>query len=187
MTLLLVSDRKDLTEKLKKLLTEQGYLVGTAVSAPDAGNTLDATPYDLVLLVSPLEGALGDALAKTLTEKSSATVIILAPLEIADRMREKVAGKGIFVVDIPLKKQELLDTLKAAAVSSERIRSLFSENASLKKQLAEVKLIEHAKVLLVECLKLSEDQAHKYLEREAMELRQSRVEVAKRVISTYQS
>ncbi|MBQ8063853.1 MAG: ANTAR domain-containing protein [Clostridia bacterium] len=38
---------------------------------------------------------------------------------------------------------------------------------------------------MVECLKLSEDQAHKYIEREAMELRQSRVEVARRIILTY--
>ena len=102
-------------------------------------------------------------------------------------MREKLAGKGVLLATTPLRNDEFFSTLTAGVVLSKRTRGLQEENERLRAKLSEQKTVEHAKLLLVECLKLSEEQAHKYIEREAMELRESRVEVARRIISTYQS
>ena len=51
----------------------------------------------------------------------------------------------------------------------------------------DLKIVDRAKLLLVTCLNMSEDQAHRYLEKQAMDMRISRVEVAKQVIKTYQN
>ena len=51
----------------------------------------------------------------------------------------------------------------------------------------DIKLVDRAKLLLVTCLNMSEEQAHRYLEKQAMDLRVSRLEVAKQVIQTYQN
>ena len=61
------------------------------------------------------------------------------------------------------------------------------ENAELKTMVEDLKLIDRAKLLLVTCLNMTESQAHRYLEKRAMDLRVSRVEVAKQVIQTYQN
>ena len=95
--------------------------------------------------------------------------------------------QGVLLATTPLRKHEFFSTLTAGVVLSQRTRGLQEENERLRAKLSEQKTVEHAKLLLVECLKLSEEQAHKYIEREAMELRESRVEVARRIISTYQS
>ena len=125
--------------------------------------------------------------ARVYTASSSVEGRTLAQEHDCDVMREKLAGKGVLLATTPLRKHEFFSTLTAGVVLSKRTRGLQEENERLRAKLSEQKTVEHAKLLLVECLKLSEEQAHKYIEREAMELRESRVEVARRIISTYQS
>ena len=134
-----------------------------------------------------MEGALGDEPAVQLSRLTGASVIVITPEKVAEQMREKLAGQGVLLATTPLRKHEFFSTLTAGVVLSKRTRGLQEENERLRAKLSEQKTVEHAKLLLVECLKLSEEQAHKYIEREAMELRESRVEVARRIISTYQS
>ena len=50
-----------------------------------------------------------------------------------------------------------------------------------------MKIINRAKFLLISCLNMSETQAHRYLEKQAMDLRISKLQVAKQVIQTYEN
>lgn len=192
MNVLLVSEDRDLSEKMTSVLTQwfeerEGvpFTIASAPSSVEGRHLAREEDYDVILLYTPLEGSLGDETAKQFASLSAATVVVITPEKVAARMREKFAGEGILLTTTPLRKHEFFSTLTAAAVCSERTRTLLEENAQLRAKLAEQKTIEQAKLLLVECLKLSEEQAHKYIEREAMELRTSRVEVARRIISTY--
>ena len=192
MNVLLVSEDRDLSEKMSSVLTQwfeerEGvpFAITFAPSSVEGRHLAREEDYDVILLYTPIEGSLGDEMAKQFASLSAATVVVITPEKVAARMREKLAGEGILLTTTPLRKHEFFSTLTAAAVCSERTRTLREENAQLRARLAEQKTIEQAKLLLVECLKLSEEQAHKYIEREAMELRTSRVEVARRIISTY--
>lgn len=194
MNLLLICDRVDIREKLTQVLTpfvenhsEKPSQVFTATSSIEGRTLAQEHDCELILLYAPLEGNLGDKTAVQLTELTGASVVVIAPEKIADPMRCKLAGHGVLLATTPLRKHEFFSTLTAGAILGERTRELRAENERLREKLAAQKTVEHAKLLLVECLKLSEEQAHKYIEREAMELRQSRVEVARRIISTYQS
>lgn len=194
MKILLVCDRADVTEKFTAVLTSwaeerdgEPLVLRAAASSVEGRALAQEQAFDAVLLYSPLEGALGDELAVRFSRLSAATVVLILPAKVTGPMRKKLTGKGILVTQTPLKKHEFFSTLAAAFVCSERTRALFEENEQLRAKLEEQKTIERAKILLVECLKLSEDQAHKYIERESMELRESRLDVARRIISTYQS
>jgi response regulator NasT len=59
------------------------------------------------------------------------------------------------------------------------------ENEKLKHIVEDMKIINRAKFLLISCLGMSELQAHRYLEKQAMDLRISKQQVAKQVINTY--
>ena len=61
-----------------------------------------------------------------------------------------------------------------------------SENVQLKSRLEEIKLIDRAKCVLMQCLAMSEPQAHKFIERQAMDLRISKKRVAEQVLNTYE-
>ncbi len=47
-------------------------------------------------------------------------------------------------------------------------------------------MISRAKCVLMQCLAMSEPQAHKYLEKQAMDLRISKKNVAEQVLTTYE-
>ena len=49
-----------------------------------------------------------------------------------------------------------------------------------------MKIINRAKFTLMQCLTMSEEQAHRYLEKQAMDMRISKLDVARRVLSTYE-
>ena len=192
MNVLLICDRGELSEKLNSVLVQwfeerehMNFSMDTAAALVEGRTLVRENDYDVILLYTPIEGLLGDEPAFQLAGLSPATVVVITPEKVADRMRERLKGKGILLTTTPLRKHEFFSTLTAAAICSERTRTLIEENERLREKLSEQKTIEQAKLLLVECLKLSEDQAHKYIEREAMELRQSRVEVARRIILTY--
>ena len=71
------------------------------------------------------------------------------------------------------------------AASQARLRECQQENARLRQKLEELRIISRAKCLLVEYLHLSEEQAHKYMERQAMEERKTRRAVAEEVLREY--
>ena len=50
-----------------------------------------------------------------------------------------------------------------------------------------MKLVNRAKILLMQNLRMTESQAHHYLEKQAMNLRKSKYDVALRVLKTYEN
>ncbi len=67
----------------------------------------------------------------------------------------------------------------------EHIQNLEAENARLREKLATEKLVCRAKCLLVERQSLTEAQAHRYIEKMAMDTQGTRRSVAERVIKMY--
>ena len=61
------------------------------------------------------------------------------------------------------------------------------ENVRLKKQIDDIRLINRAKYILMEYLSMTEAQAHRYLEKQAMDMRVTKAEVAKSILSTYEN
>ena len=51
----------------------------------------------------------------------------------------------------------------------------------------EIRIVNHAKWVLIRNLGLSEDSAHKTIEKQAMNTRSSKREVAEQIIKTYQN
>ena len=52
-------------------------------------------------------------------------------------------------------------------------------------KIQEIRLVTRAKWTLIQCLGMSEEEAHRYIEKQAMDNRISRREVAKRGLTTY--
>lgn len=67
-----------------------------------------------------------------------------------------------------------------------RLRRLESQANTLQRKLDDSKLVSRAKLLLVSRLKMSEQEAHKYIEKTAMDSSTSRREVAISIIRTYE-
>lgn len=186
---LIISDKDNISLSVSKLLKETyGDDSVDIVKSPLAGrNEAREHKHDVIILNAPIENDLGDELAGTIAKLTYASVIMLIPEQIADRVNARVTDLGIFVLDKPLRKEDFLHGTEAAVLSAHRTKVLYEENQDLKRRIKDLQVVDQAKVLLVEYLKLSESQAHKYITQQAMELRKTKGEVARSIIKTYQT
>ena len=95
----------------------------------------------------------------------------------------------MIIINYPLADEReyvLLCVLRFAIVTQKRIRAMRMRNRSLKDRLSEIKVIDRAKCLLMEHEQLSEAQAHRYLEKRAMDSQMSRLQVAEQLLKKYQ-
>ena len=60
------------------------------------------------------------------------------------------------------------------------------DEVTVEEKIEEIRLTNRAKWHLIECLSMTETEAHRYIEKQAMDLRLSKREVAENIIKTYQ-
>ena len=87
----------------------------------------------------------------------------------------------------PLNKALFLRTVRLAMVARRRLLEIKTENAGLHHKIEEIRLIDRAKCVLIQYLGLTEPQAHRYIEKQAMDRRVSRREVAAGILAAYET
>ena len=65
--------------------------------------------------------------------------------------------------------------------------NLQNENVRLQQKIQEIRMVDRAKCALIQYLHMSEPDAHRYIEKQAMDLRITRREVAEEILKTYES
>ena len=89
---------------------------------------------------------------------------------------------------------ELLNWVASAAITivcfaiCVWIKSMMTGSGSpdeVEEKIKEIRLVNRAKWLLIECLRMTEAEAHRYIEKQAMDLRISKREAAENIIKTY--
>ena len=127
--------------------------------------------FDLVLVNTPLPDEFGHELAQLAAGETTAGVILLAKAEIADSVAEKVEDDGVFVVPKPLSRVLFMQALRMTRAARSRLNGLQNENRRLQKRIEDIRLVDRAKCLLIECCGMSEPEAHSYIEQQAMNRR----------------
>ena len=82
---------------------------------------------------------------------------------------------------------ELAALARHVAVTRALLSGLTREKAVLQKKLEDMALQNRAKALLCRTLGFTEQRAHKYLEQQAMTMRITKTEAARRVLATYEN
>ena len=185
--ILLVSRKGKSKDMLVQLLEmDASTQIVTAYTEEDAMSHLEKTEFDLVIINSPLEGKTGVELATFAAEKYSAGILLAIQNKYANLVAQKVEPYGVLVVGKPIVKAFFNQAVKFAEVTRQRVLSLKEENMHLQIKLEEMKLINRAKCVLIQYLSMSEMQAHKYIEKQSMDMRMSKYNVAKRILKAYE-
>ena len=92
----------------------------------------------------------------------------------------------IVIVDAPLSDEggENLARSIAASVKG-KLRQLQDENAKLKQKIEDIRIIDRAKCMLISYLSLSEQESHRFIEKQAMDLRTTKRVIAEGILKTY--
>ena len=86
----------------------------------------------------------------------------------------------------PISEPDLLHILNLMVGVRERLRRMEKKTATLEEKMREIRILNRAKLALVSDLKMTEEDAHRYLEKQAMDRCVSKLEIAESVIATRQ-
>ena len=78
-----------------------------------------------------------------------------------------------------------VDICASSGATRGRMRQMEAKQATVEEKIEEIRLVNRAKWLLIERLGMTEPEAHRYIEKQSMDLRISKREAAKSVIKTY--
>jgi response regulator NasT len=116
---------------------------------------------------------------------SYSTVLLLVPNEHFDEISYRVEGYGILTITKPFEPFYFYNMIKIAIAVQYKVQILSSQTTKLKVKMEEIKLVNRAKMLLIQNLNMSEPEAHHYLEKEAMDRGLKRTAVAEEILKTY--
>lgn len=143
------------------------------------------TECDAVIVSTPLRSEFGLNFVAETSRKTTAPIIVLARADIAEDVQSRIKFTGAFVLAKPFPKSLLAQTVKMALVAKENINRLEQEKTELLGQLDDVKTIDRAKCCLIEYLNLTENQAHRHIQKLAMDTRRTQREIAEDILRTY--
>lgn len=157
-----------------------------AHSGTEARRIIGEEPYDIIIINAPLADEFGYELAMQAADNTLAGVLLLAKADVSETVEERVDRYGVTVLTKPVSKDDLYLTLKILCSNRHRLDKLLTNNKRLEDKIEELKLIDRAKCLLIMHEGMSEQDAHKFIEKKAMDLRISKQEVAQKIISLKQ-
>ena len=143
--------------------------------------------WDVVVINAPLGDESGLELAMELAHQSSAGVLLLVRADAAEAVTMRVRDDGVLVVAKPVARLMFDQALGFALAMRGRLLSVYAERERLEKKLAELRAISRAKCLLIERMGLTEEQAHRQMEKLAMDNRQTRLAVAQEILSRFEA
>ncbi len=186
---IIVSKNTSTTKTIADILRDEcGYAQIIPVSTGlDARTEISETDFELAVVCTPLDDEYGVELASDISHKGSTAVIILANSDKASDIQKKISSAGAFVLSRPLTKIMLVQAVNYVRVMRSEMIKLREANAELEKQLNETKIIDRAKCVLIQYLRITEEQAHKQIQKQAMDKRVKQIDVAKDILKTYEN
>ncbi len=181
---LIVSSVEQFFRQIVPLLPENDfYPVHRAGNSGQARRMLLDTPFDLVLINTPLEDDFGIRLAMDACSDSMAEVLLFVRSEKLEGIRDKMREAGVMTVGKPAPTSVVKQSLDMMCAQRERLRRLEKKQVSIDEKMQEIRLINRAKWALIENRKMSETDAQHWIEHEAMNRRKTKSEIAQELIS----
>ena len=143
--------------------------------------------FSMVFISAPLPDESGEDLARQIALNGISQVILAVKSEVYDPVSAVCEADGVFTISKPISKEILRQVLSLARTVHARLTKFRSENADLKDKLEDIRTIDRAKNILISSVRMSEYEAHRYIEKKAMDTRTSKREVSKQIIFDYES
>ena len=185
-SVLLISSSEKLTASVSSLLPPADYFpVHKTKNIAAAERMLAERSYDYVIINLPLPDESGIDFAIDTSNEKNSIVLLLVSMDIYEEIYEKVSRHGVFSIAKPITRQTFDLALRWLEVVRLRSRKTQAKTLSLEEKMAEIRLVNRAKLLLISEEKMDESEAHRYIEKQAMDHCRTRREIAEKVIAKY--
>ena len=138
--------------------------------------------YEILIINSPLNDENGISLAIDAVEINKMGVILFTPPQKYDEYYDKTHEFGILTLSNTVSNETFLQTLRLLLSTRQRIERIVEKKLSLSERMAEIRILSEAKLALIDKYYYTEDDAHKYIEKNAMNKRITLVESARQIL-----
>ncbi len=184
----IISKTETSIRAISSLLEDESYdVVESSLSLDVAKQRVTDSEFELIVINTPLAEESGVDFSVFCAKNTKACVVLMVQQEKSIDVFKIVDKHGVLVISKPVNRHLFHHYLIFTSCFRERMLSVHSENEKLKTELEEMKVIDRAKLLLIQCLSMTEQQAHRYITKQAMNMRTSKLNIAKQVIRTYEN
>lgn len=184
-SMLLVSPTGQMYEHICELLPNDEFdPIVNVSSAGEARRLLSSTDFDLLVVNAPLTDEFGIDFVQNYVE-TPIGILFLCKSDIYDQVSARLEDFGVLTLPKPISRQILFTAIRLATAVHARLGLFEEKNRTLREKMADIRVVDRAKWLLIGNLNMTENDAHYYIEKQAMNSRLSRREVAEHIIRTY--
>ena len=184
---LIVSAGASSNEYIAARLTEMGYSRPVIIpSGAEARRRMTESDFELIVVNSPLPDEFGHEVCINAVEKTDAGVVFLVKAAQAEQLLAPLNEQGVLLLSKPFSNTLFVQVMHMAAASNHRLQRLRQENARLQDKISQIRLVSRAKCCLVEHAHLTEAEAHRRIEKLAMDTRRDRTEIAQEILDSYE-
>lgn len=185
-SVLIVSASKALNDALQSMLPEARYRpVKLVPSVSLAKRLLTERQFDYVIVNSPLPDDAGIRFAIDTSRSRETVVLLLIRSELHEEVHERVVEYGVFTLPKPTSRQLIDMVLGWMASARERLRESEKKTLSIEEKIGEIRLVNRAKWLLINHMQMTEPEAHRHIEKQAMNRCISKRAVAQEIVDRY--
>lgn len=185
-SVLIVSASDKFNDALYDMLPDSTYSpVETVSDISSAKRMIAERAFDFVIINLPLTDDPGTRFAVDACTREGTVVLLIVRAELHEEIHDKVAQHGVFTLSKPMSRQAVALALNWMSSARERLRKFEKKTLSIEEKMEEIRLVNRAKWLLISELKMDEPDAHRYIEKQAMDRCVTRREVAEEIIKTY--
>ena len=185
-SVLIISGSEQFTAVAKGCLPARRYIsMENRTSAAAARRCILERDFDLVLIYAPLSDENGVSLALDIAENRHASIMLVVPSEIYDDVLERVTEQGILAIARPTTRTRIQVAIRFLFSIQDKMYGLIRETSAAREKAEEIRIIDKAKFVLMEQKKMTEDEAHRYIGKLAMNNGISRRRAAGMILDEY--
>lgn len=185
-SVLVVSASDAFNASLEVLLPESKFdpiRIETSINA--AKRALADRSYDFVVINSPLPDDTGIRFAMELSGGVTTVSLLMVRSDIYSVTYNRVAEYGVYLLPKPTSKPVVSQAIDWMIATRERLKKFEKKTVSTEEKMQEIRIVNRAKWVLIDNLKMTEPDAHRYIEKQAMDRCVPKREVAEEIIKTY--
>lgn len=178
---IIVSRLSESTALIESTLKNSGFTAYIVSSGNETRRIIKhSSAPDLIIINTPLPDEFGHELAETAAEETSADIILICSGDIVSELENRFSEFNITVLARPVSRDMIIRNINSRHFPEVK------ECSEIMNRIDNIRLINRAKSVLIKYLKFTEPQAHRYIEKQAMNNRCTRREAAEKIIKTYE-
>ena len=187
-SVLVISHLEKSAEFFIELLDTAGiHQITASKSCAEARRLLLERDFDLVVINAPLKDESGESLSRQITAKGISQVMLIVKNEYFDEVSAVCEDDGVMTIAKPMNRTVFWSALKLAKSAHIKLKRVQDESIQLKQKIEDIRIVDRAKYILISYMNMNEKEAHRYIEKQAMDMRTTKRLIAERILKTYEN